>query len=106
MFFDSSGVRLSDNKVSDNRASHGGGLYFDNSPGAILTYNVINNNVASHLGGGMKHNAGVLFYKSDNVMLIGNTISGNRSANKCGGACFGDSDNASLMWNTIISNSA
>jgi parallel beta-helix repeat protein len=72
----------------------------------MLSNNTVSNNVADHLGGGVKHYAGVYFDHSDDATLIGNTISGNRSANRCGGVCFSDSDNVTLERNTVISNSA
>jgi uncharacterized repeat protein (TIGR01451 family) len=106
VFEDSPEAMLSDNIISNNRATDAGGMKFSNSPAATLIANTISNNIANHVGRGMKHNGGVLFVNSDNATLISNTISNNHAANTCGGVCFSGSDNAMLVGNNIVGNSA
>ncbi|MCP4424532.1 MAG: hypothetical protein GY803_08585 [Chloroflexi bacterium] len=104
-FYNSANAKLTKNIVSDNTGElKGGGIVFFNSPTATLDANTISNNLANRSGGGQKHFGGALFDESDNALLIGNIISGNRAASTCGGVCFNASDNATMINNAIISN--
>jgi len=104
VFNNSPESNLSNNTISNNRASSAGGLSFSNSQTATLISNTVSHNTANHIGGGTKHYGGIIFSQSHGATLIGNTISGNVAANDCAGVCFRNSDDATLQENMIINN--
>jgi hypothetical protein len=102
-------VTLTRSTIRDNTAWQVGGLYFDRSPRATLIDSDISSNEARRVGpntSGMKPFGGIRFSHSDDAVLIANTITGNRAANRCGGVCFDGGNNALLQGNIITGNSS
>ena len=91
--------------IQNGNASHGGGIYVDESSPLIEKNNIINNNATLYGGG-------IYIYKSTPT-IIGNTIIGNR-ANTTGGGIYIDSISSPIIggtnaadtvdFNTICSN--
>jgi len=107
---DSYSVIIQNNKISDNQGvsagsnnNIGGGMYISNSDDITISENVISGNLAKYGGGG-------IYLKScSEVALTNNTVSDNEavwSDGRGGGICIADSNNLTLKFNTITSNSA
>ena len=90
--------------VSNTAGNRAGGLYFRNSPGARLTTNTIENNEAPNTGGGQESHGGILFLSSNDAYLMGNRVIGNTAADQCGGITFNGSENSKLVGNIVMGN--
>jgi len=100
-FLQSGSNTLTGNTISDNTANqHGGGIYLSSSGGSTLTGNTISNNTA------IQNFGGIYFYNSGSSTLTGNDINGNTGTNNVGAIGFYNSDNATLSSNTITNNRA
>jgi len=87
---------VSNSRIFSNTAQYGGGLYLDNSDGA-LAGNTITTNSASQRGGGVQLHEGA-------ATLTGNTIASNTAS--AGGGLYLWSSHAVLDRNVIASNEA
>lgn len=103
--FDEGTYQLIDNTIEDNSASVGGGIRFKIG-NVTLTNNQINNNGAN-LGGGFFSGttSGEDLQDNGTFNFTGNTISGNTSANRGGGASI-NRGSYTFTNNTISNNAA
>ena len=89
---------ISDNRVFDNAADHGGGLFAWNLASATLAANTVHSNASAGNGGGM------LLSGCVNAMLTGNQVYSNVATVGGGGLYLDGSDYAVLSQNDVRDN--
>jgi PKD repeat protein len=96
-------VTLTNNNISYNNATDGGGIYFDSSSGSIaLSSNVISHNSASSTGGGAH-----FWASSGSITLTNNVISHNNTISaRGGGGWLATSSGIVTLTDNVISHNS
>ena len=103
LYFWSSSARalVSDNRIINNTARYGGGVFCDSSSRPRLESNYIGYNIAIENVGGI-----AMAKNSTDAIVLGNTIVGNYAANSGGGISLSNQSKAQVWNNLILGNRA
>lgn len=99
-------LKITNNTISNNSASNGGGIYSYSSPyytTVTISGNTISNNTASSDGGGIYSYS--YTEQAYYITISGNTIS-NNTASSSGGGIYTDGGNVTVSKNGLTMNSA